>query len=81
MIRDPNGSEGAARSLAEYAIRVIREQLLSGRLAPGSRIQAEQLAASLEMSPSPIGPMSSPTVVKASGAVMIVVLSRSETSP
>ena len=41
-------------SLADQAYRALRESIADGRLAPGTRITERQLAAALDVSPTPI---------------------------
>jgi len=43
-----------AGSLAEQVYRSLRESIADGRLAPGSRITERQLAAALDVSPTPV---------------------------
>src|SRR5262249_16632977 len=42
------------RTLSDRAFNVLREGIISGRLAPGSKLDYSALAAELEMSPMPI---------------------------
>src|SRR5262249_16688080 len=42
------------RTLSDRAFNVLREGIISGRLAPGSKVDYSALAAELEMSPMPI---------------------------
>lgn len=43
-----------AGSLSEQVYRSLRESIADGRLAPGSRITERQLAAALDVSPTPV---------------------------
>ncbi len=51
---DANPSRHPPESLGDYAIRLLREDLIEGRLVPGQRIAMEVLAAEMGISHVPI---------------------------